>query len=99
MPTLSVVGDIGDQALNARRDRYAIAVGVTVANLSVQERKLQRRYNAWEEGGRQGTEPESPMTEEQMRRALRESARGVIALLPDFDKVLGGREENASALA
>jgi hypothetical protein len=94
----SVVGDIGDQALNARRDRYAIAVGVTVANLSVQERKLQKRYNAWEEGGRQGTEPERPMTEEQTRRALRESARGVMALLPDFDKLLSGRTEADKAL-
>jgi hypothetical protein len=63
-----------------------------------QERKLQKKYIAWDDSGRQGAAPELPMSEDQMRRALRESARGVIALLPDFDKVLGGREETESAL-
>ncbi|HWY18595.1 MAG TPA: hypothetical protein VNY27_07780 [Solirubrobacteraceae bacterium] len=77
-----------DPGLQARKDRYGLAVGVTVANLWTQEDKLQRAYTAWEQAQNGREEPPKPMTEEQRQRALVEHARGVIALLPDFDELL-----------
>lgn len=81
--------DTGDQALDLRRDKYALAVGVTVANLWAQEKKLGEAHKRWEEGGKQGPEPEQPMSDAQKQRALVEDARGVLTLLPDFDQLLG----------
>ena len=55
----------------------------------VQEKKIEQAYKRWEDEGKQGAEPERPMSDAQMRRALVEDARGVIALLPDFDTAIG----------
>ena len=84
-----IVSNIGDQALEMRRDKYALAVGVTVANMWTREKKIGDEYIRWEEGGKEGPEPERPMSDAQKQRALVEDARGVIALLPDFDTLLG----------
>jgi hypothetical protein len=84
----SVASKIGDQALRTRLDKYALAVGVAVANLSAQEEKLAKAYTAWEQS-ENGAEPEKAMTEAQMRRGLAHHARGVLALMPDFDELLG----------
>jgi hypothetical protein len=65
-----------------------LALGVTIANLCQQERKLSKAYLAWEEDGRQGDAPGKPMDDEQLRRALDEAAYGTIAFLLDMDKVL-----------
>lgn len=78
-----------DDALAVRREKYALAVGVVVANLTTQERKVARKRAAWEARANGSEEPPPAMTAEQIRRALAEAAHGVIALLPDFDEILG----------
>lgn len=83
----------GDQALDVRRDKYALALGVTVANMWTREKKLTDEHKRWEEAGKQGPEPDRPMTDTQKQRALVEDARGVLALLPDFDTLLDDLRE------
>lgn len=83
----------GDQALELRRDKYGLALGVTIANMFTRESKLTDEHNRWEEAGKRGPEPEPPMTDAQRQRALVEDARGVLALLPDFDALLGDLRE------
>lgn len=78
----------GDQALDLRRDKYGLALGVTIANMCARESKLTEEHKRWEEAGKQGPEPDRPMTDAQRQRALSEDARGVLALLPDFDALL-----------
>ena len=75
----SIAPKVSDQALDVRKDKYALAIGVTVANMWVQEKKIEQAYKRWEDEGKQGAEPERPMSDAQMRRALVEDARGVIA--------------------
>jgi hypothetical protein len=83
---------VGDRGLDGRKDRYALAVGVTVANLWIQEDKLKRAHMAWTESDN-GQEPPQPMSEEQRQRALIEHARGVIVLLPDYDQLFADEED------
>jgi hypothetical protein len=77
-----------DQVMGIRKEKYALALGVTIANLSQQERRLRKAHLAWEEGGQQGEEPTRPMDDEQLRRAVNEAAYGTLAFLLDMDKVL-----------
>jgi hypothetical protein len=77
-----------DRGLQGRKDRYGLAVGVTVANLWMGEDKLVKAHTAWQQAMNGGEEPLCPMSDEQRQRALVEHARGVIALLPDFDELL-----------
>lgn len=85
----SIADRISDQALNMRLEKYALAVGVAVANLFVQEEKFAKAYTAWQQSGNGGDPPDQAMTEAQRHRALGHDARGVLALLPDFDELLG----------
>jgi hypothetical protein len=82
-----------DDAIEGRKERYALAVGSAVANLYQGEQELESKYREWEDEQRTGQsgedEPPRPMTEEQRQRALEQAARGVVALLPDFDALLG----------
>lgn len=87
-----VVRRVSDEAMALRAERYALGAGVAVANLCQQEEQLKRAYREWEESreaGEDGEEPPKPMTAEQLGRALEQAARGVVALLPDFDRLLG----------
>jgi hypothetical protein len=83
------VAKASDQQLHGRRDRYAVAVGAAVANLYLIEEKLRKAHAAWEQEANGREEPERPMTEAQLKRALAEHARGVLTLLPEFDELLG----------
>ncbi|MCW3101296.1 MAG: hypothetical protein JWL77_6914, partial [Chthonomonadaceae bacterium] len=89
----SVVSRTTDSAIETRRERYALAVGIAIANLYANEKKLGKAYDAWEQAGRTGAEPAKPMTEDQLRRAVGEHARGVVALLPDFDEALNDLDQ------
>lgn len=71
--------------LETRHERYGLAVGIIVANLTLEERKITKKHEAWEAKQNGTEEPTRPMTPEQMQRALGEAARGVVALMPDFD--------------
>jgi hypothetical protein len=82
-----------DETLRGREERYGLAVGVTVANLALRERRLRQRYEVWEAKQNGTDEPTKPMSQEQMHRALAEAARGVLALMPDFDQLLGDLDE------
>jgi hypothetical protein len=88
-----VVRRVGDEAFKGRAERYALASGIAVANLYQREQELARKHRQWEEakqsGSNGGEEPEKPMSEGQKQRALEQAARGVVALLPDFDALLG----------
>ena len=84
---------VGDRGVQRRKDRYALAVGVTVANLWIQEDKLKRAHVAWTESGNGREEPPQPMSEEQRQRALVEHARGVIVLLPDYDQLFADEDD------
>ena len=77
-----------DPTLERRKERYAIAVGVMIANLYTREETLERRHLRWEQGGNGPDEPPRPMIDEQKARALAEGARGVLALMPDFDHLM-----------
>jgi hypothetical protein len=77
----------GDQAMQNRRDRYGIALGVAIANLWVREDALAKKYAAWQAKGNGAEDPPKPMDEVQRRRAVSEAARGILALLPDFDRL------------
>lgn len=78
-----------DEMLNTRRDRYGLAVGITVANMTLEERKIAKKRTAYEAKPNGTEEPPKSMSDDQMRRALAEAARGVVALMPDFDQLLG----------
>jgi hypothetical protein len=84
-----IAPDASDDALEVRREKYALAVGVVVASIYAQEDRLTKAYQRWKESENGGEEPEKPMTEAQIRRALAQHARGVLALMPDFDQLLG----------
>jgi len=80
-------GDASDRVMDIRKEKYALSLGVTIANLCQAERKLWKNHLAWEEARRQGDEPAKPMDEEQLRRAINEAASGTIAFLLDMDNV------------
>jgi hypothetical protein len=88
-----------DPALERRKERYAIAVGVMIANLFTREETLERRHLRWEQGGNGPDEPPRPMTDEQKARALAEGARGVLALMPDFDQLMAMVEPDETVAA
>jgi len=92
-----VVAGASDEALDLRKERYAIAVGAAVANLHLKEDKLRKAHDAWEQGANGRDEPDRPMTEAQQRRALAEHARGVLTLLPEFDQLIGDVERETVA--
>jgi hypothetical protein len=77
----------GDLACKVRRDRYALAVGVSVANLWVREESISKTHENWLARGNAGDEPPQAMSPEQRRRALSEAARGILTVLPDFDRL------------
>jgi len=76
-----------DAAMLARRERYAIAMGVAVAQLWAAENEIARRRSEHEVHPNGGEEPPTAMDEAQRRRAVSEGARGILALLPDFDRL------------
>jgi hypothetical protein len=89
----SVVSRTTDSAIETRRERYALAVGIAIANLYANEKKLRMAHDAWVQAKGSGAEPDKPMTEAQLRRAVAEHARGVVALLPDFDEALNDLDQ------
>jgi hypothetical protein len=87
---------VSDEAWQGRKDRYGLALGVTVAHLYLSERKLSSRYENWKLKGNSSPEPSRPMAPDQMQRAISEAARGIIALMPDFDVLLADLGEPAA---
>jgi hypothetical protein len=79
----AVAPKVSDEAWQGRKDRYGLALGVTVAHLYLSEQKLRDKHEAWKLKGNGGPEPSQPMTLDQLQRAVAEAARGVIALMPD----------------
>ncbi|HLZ94792.1 MAG TPA: hypothetical protein VKT20_05645 [Candidatus Dormibacteraeota bacterium] len=75
-----------DMARKVRRDRYALAIGVSVANLWVREEAIGRAYESWLARGNGGDEPPKAGLPDQRCRALSDAARGIMRLLPDFDR-------------
>lgn len=78
-----------DAALSLREERYALGVGVMVANLELRERAVRKKHERWAAGQNGIEEPPKPLDPGQIHRALAEGARGVVAILPDFDAILG----------
>jgi len=76
-----------DAAMQARQERYGIAVGVAIAQLWAAEDRIEKARLEHEAHPNGGEEPLRPMDEAQRRRAASEAARGVLALLPDFDRL------------
>jgi hypothetical protein len=111
IPTIVINGDFGEwqgytrgiarraseATLNRRREQYALAIGVVIANLTQEEKKIQRKHEAWEARQNGNEEPTKPMSEDQMRRAMAEAAHGVITLMPDFDALAGELDEREPA--
>jgi hypothetical protein len=88
-----VVKHLTEASLAIREERYGLGVGVTVANLELRERKLRAKHEAWEGRQNGAEEPPKPMSTDQLHRALAEAARGVVALMPDFDQLLNDFDE------
>jgi hypothetical protein len=78
---------IGDAWITARKERYALAVGVTVARLTLQEDELRRKHTDWERQHNGREEPPRPMDEKQMVRALQQHAAGVLVVLPSGEQL------------
>lgn len=87
----------GDEAMRIRRHRYGIALGVAIANLWGREETLSKKHIAWQVKQNGGEQPERPMDEMQRRRAVTEAARGILALLPDFDRLASEVMEHVHA--
>jgi hypothetical protein len=85
----SVARRISDTGLESRRERYALGVGVGVANLAMREREVRKKHEAWQARQNGNQEPSRSLDSVQQQRALGEGARGVVALMPDFDALLG----------
>lgn len=83
-----------DATLDTRNERYGLAIGIIVANMTLEERKLAKKHDAWEAKQNGSEEPPKAMSPEQMQRALAEAARGVVALMPDFDALTAELEPN-----
>lgn len=77
-----------DAVKERRKEKYGLAVGVTVANLMDREGKLEAKMDRWQARQNGNEAPPLAMTMEQRNRALAEAARGVVALMPDFDELL-----------
>lgn len=88
-----------DAAMQARRERYGIAVGVAIAQLWAAEDRIDKARAEHEAHPNGGEEPARPMDEAQRRRAVTEAARGILALLPDFDRIALELREAAVASA
>jgi hypothetical protein len=78
-----------DEGWRGREDNYGLALGVAIARLFLNEEKVRTRYDRWRMRGGDPPEPSQPMTPDQLNRAIAEAARGVIALMPDLDQLLG----------
>lgn len=76
-----------DAALKLRKERYAIAVGTIIANIWARENTIETAYRAWADRGTNGDEPPKAMDDGQRRRAASEGARGILVVLPDFDRM------------
>lgn len=74
-----------EATLETRHERYGLALGIIVANLTLEERKVTKKHETWEAKQNGTEEPPKPMTPEQMHRAMAEAARGIVSLMPDFD--------------
>jgi hypothetical protein len=76
-----VVKAKSDETAEARKERYAVAVGSAVAEIWGQEAAYEkaRRDNP------EGTDLPEPMSEEQRNRSVNQAARTALVLLPDFD--------------
>lgn len=86
-----------DATLDLRAERYGLAVGIIVANLSQEEKRLAKKLEAFRAKQNGNDEPPAPMSPEQQRRALAEAARGVVALMPDFDDLMNDLDQPLSA--
>lgn len=82
-----------DAALKVRKERYAIAVGTIIANTWARENAIEKVHKAWGDRGANGDEPTKAMDEGQRRRAASEGARGILVVLPDFDRMASELEE------
>lgn len=89
----SVVKHLTEASLAIREERYGLGVWVTVANLELRERKIRTKHEAWKARQNGAEEPPKPMSTDQLQRALAEAARGVVALMPDFDQLLNDFDE------
>jgi hypothetical protein len=76
-----------EEIIRGRRDDYSVALGVAIAELWMREEKLVEARDAWERRGKSGEEPPSAMTVIQRRRAISIAARGIISVLPSFDRI------------
>ncbi|MER7558828.1 hypothetical protein ABTZ46_17920 [Nocardioides sp. NPDC126508] len=76
-----VVKAKSDEAAEARKDRYAIAVGSAVADIWANEEDLEKARR----DGSEGSDLPEPMSAEQRNRAVNHAARTALVLLPDFD--------------
>jgi hypothetical protein len=72
-----------DATLSAREEEYVVGMSVVIADLWVGEENRRKA-----ESGQDGEEAEKAMTESQRRRAISVAARGIIAMLPQFDKLM-----------
>jgi hypothetical protein len=79
---------LSDNQLAIRDERYGLGVGIAVANLELRERALRKKWDAWKAKENGVEEPLRALDPAQMQRALAETARGVVALMPDFDALL-----------
>lgn len=86
-----------EQTMSLRKQRYAIAVGVNIANIWAHEEALVKAYKGWDERGAVGDPPAKPMDSEQRRRAATEAAKAVLVVLPDFDRMAMELEEAGAA--
>jgi hypothetical protein len=72
-----------DATLAAREEEYVVGMSVVIADLWVGEENRSKSQSAQD-----GEETEKAMTESQRRRAISVAARGIIAMLPQFDKLM-----------
>jgi hypothetical protein len=76
-----VVKAKSDETAEARKERYAVAVGSAVAEIWGQE----AAYEKARRDSPEGTDLPEPMSEEQRNRSVNQAARTALVLLPDFD--------------
>lgn len=82
-----------DAALRLREERYAIAVGTIIANTWARENAIEKLHKTWVDRGGNGDEPHKAMDDSQRRRAASEGARGILVVLPDFDRMASELDE------
>ena len=85
---------LSDNQLAIRDERYGLGVGIAVANLEQRERAIRKKWDAWKAKENGVEEPPRALDPAQMQRALGETARGVVALMPDFDALLNDFDQH-----